>query len=489
MKHISKNSIPEELYDIPVVIYGAGHMGNLIIGVWLSSVVHINYIIDDNENLQGTKIRNIKVISYNKLCEYCKERELTAVILATIYGKDVFKKTTSISNIVVYEMYDWYFDLLAKENKKVSYLNDFGLLEKIGTIKRYIKRPIKGLKKRWAYGRLIWELKTAQDIKQTNTITLLNTQIGSDNLGDDIVMYYTRRALEPLLKGYKVYEVATHLPPSDSDIEHMNSSKAVIACGTNFLKSNLGPSGSSNWVFDVKMIHMKNFILFAAGSGNFGEYSSYSCVIWNTLLHNGWLHSVRESDTEDELLHKWKVSNVINTGCVTLFGGKVDEMCKDIPTRKASKVILTVNGSRKDAKLDLFLFSLCEELYDEVYFWPQGDQDLDWISSIYDLAKVKVVERTLDAYNQVLMMDDLDYIGSRLHGGIHAMAHGKRSLIIAIDNRAVAFHKDTNIPIIYGSQVRSSLGERILTDWKTDIHLDYESIEQWFNFTKKKLDE
>ena len=271
-----------------------------------------------------------------------------------------------VNDVSVYEVKDCVDDL-AKNNAIILVaVSDLYRYEIEGVLHFYNLNnyiPISVFYSDWSYdteyGRLLRELNKSVNIKQTNEITLLNTQIGSDNLGDDIIMYYTRRALEPLLEGKEVYEVATHLTPSDLDIEHMLSSKAVIACGTNFLKPRLE---SATWVFDIRMIHMKNFILFAAGSGNFGEYSPYTSVIWNTLLHNGWTHSVRESDTRNELLYKWNVANVINTGCVTLFGGEVDKICSDIPKRKANKVILTVNGGKKDAELDLILFTLCEKI-------------------------------------------------------------------------------------------------------------------------------
>ena len=72
----------------------------------LDKGVEIKYIIDDNEGLQGDYIENIEVISYQQFIELSKNYKKIAVILTTIYGKNVLKKLNLLTNVSIYELYD-----------------------------------------------------------------------------------------------------------------------------------------------------------------------------------------------------------------------------------------------------------------------------------------------------------------------------------------------------------------------------------------------
>ena len=66
---------------------------------------------------------------------------------------------------------------------------------------------------------------------------------------------------------------------------------------------------------------------------------------------------------------------------------------------------------------------------------------------------------TLSAFDEALSQNDVDYVGTRLHGGIRALQHGRRTLIVSIDNRAREKQRDFNIPAIE----RDDIGQ--LEDW------------------------
>jgi polysaccharide pyruvyl transferase WcaK-like protein len=72
----------------------------------------------------------------------------------------------------------------------------------------------------------------------------------------------------------------------------------------------------------------------------------------------------------------------------------------------------------------------------------------------------------------------VDYIGTRLHGGIFALNHGRRGLILEVDNRAKEMGKDFGLPTV----VRTDL-ERIRA-WidrshPFQIRLDQAAIGRW----------
>ena len=61
---------------------------------------------------------------------------------------------------------------------------------------------------------------------------------------------------------------------------------------------------------------------------------------------------------------------------------------------------------------------------------------------------VIIIPRDLEAYERRLIQGNVDYVGTRLHAGIFALNHKVRSIIVAVDNRAIEIAKDTNLPIV-----------------------------------------
>lgn len=142
LKHIEKDHLPSELYDIPVVIYGGGYMARIVINLLLSKGINIRYIIDDNEAVQGTEMENIKIISYHDFCSLAGEYEKIAIILTTIYGKAVLKRLHYMSNIQVYELYGWYSELIGKNNEISDMVQDTNRIQEM-------KKQIGILRDKW----------------------------------------------------------------------------------------------------------------------------------------------------------------------------------------------------------------------------------------------------------------------------------------------------------------------------------------------------
>ncbi|MDE6851600.1 MAG: FkbM family methyltransferase [Lachnospiraceae bacterium] len=143
MKHIDKDNIPTELYEMPVVMYGAGSAGRTIIPLLIEKGIVIKYIIDDAENIQGTYIEDVEVISYHAFAKCSKAFEDVAVIVTTIYGKTVSKKLESFQNIHIYELYDWLCELTGDKKWIMGMIAETENLQKM-------KRQIEALKDKWA---------------------------------------------------------------------------------------------------------------------------------------------------------------------------------------------------------------------------------------------------------------------------------------------------------------------------------------------------
>ena len=80
-----------------------------------------------------------------------------------------------------------------------------------------------------------------------------------------------------------------------------------------------------------------------------------------------------------------------------------------------------------------------------VAFWPQGRDDFDYERDLgFDGV---ILERSLTALDAFLgSCKSIDYVGTRLHGGIRCLKAGARCLILTIDNRARSISHDTGLP-------------------------------------------
>ena len=176
------------------------------------------------------------------------------------------------------------------------------------------------------------------------------------------------------------------------------------------------------------------------------------------------------------------INNVLNTNCLTMWG--LDEKCKLIPHNKSQQAIITITANENKTRIaaDQYMINCVLRNYSQVYFWPQGDGDVEYMEKICKSdvkEKVTFIGKSLEEYTNILNLTELDYIGTRLHGGIYAMQNNKRSIVIAIDNRAREIHRDTGIPIIEYTDIYEKLEGMIQSEWITDITLNTKEIEQW----------
>lgn len=315
----------------------------------------------------------------------------------------------------------------------------------------------------------------------SDEIVILNTAIGSDNLGDEIIAYYYTNAIKDIVDPKKLYNVATHIKPSDEDVRHLLDAKYAIITGTNILSPQM--ELYSGWKFDNRLIQMRNVLLVGTGWWGYKKPSIYSKYVYRTILSKEILHSVRDEQTL-QMLKSIGINNVVNTNCLTMLG--LDKKCKEIPNKKGNEVLFTVTGIIGDQNKDKDMIRIIRKNYTNIYFWPQGDIDLEYLRKIDDLEGIEIVPRSLDAYSEFLQKhDELDYIGTRLHGGIHAMQNGKRAIIVAVDNRAIEMSRDTGLPVIRDTEICDKLDDLINGEWKTEIHLNESAIGKWYkSFTK-----
>lgn len=283
--------------------------------------------------------------------------------------------------------------------------------------------------------------------RHDNQVLFFDPGCATLNVGDEIISDSARRHLDPLVKGKFVVRLSTHQKTSFRYRRYLRASEMGFVLGSNLLKSSM-LLGFRQW--DVSLldtIQINNLVLVGCGWQNYGKkVDSYSRVLYHRLLSDSFQHSVRDEYTKRKL-ESIGVSNVINTGCVTLWQ-LTPEFCSRIPSHSASEVVTTLTDYRRDPDKDRSMVEQLIATHEKVYIWLQGNGDLDYISNLSIEGDYTLIPPTLDDYDALLEKEDIEYVGTRLHGGIRALQHGRRTLIVSIDNRAREMARDYGLPIL-----------------------------------------
>ena len=253
-------------------------------------------------------------------------------------------------------------------------------------------------------------------------IVLYNPSISSTNIGDEIIFESAYKALRKKLDGAYVANISTHLPVSQTFAKIYKNADFKYVCGTNLLRNNLF-GRFRQW--DINIFNAKKLgpcVLLGVGWHNDGKWlNPYTKHLYKTILDKNALHSVRDEYTKTRL-EKLGFKNVINTGCPTMWD-LTPEFCSKIPTKKAPKVVFTLTDYKKNAEQDRKIIDILSREYEEVSLWLQGYNDFEYAKSIGVLDKVNIIDPSLAAYDKFLTENDVDYIGTRLHGGVRALQH------------------------------------------------------------------
>lgn len=339
--------------------------------------------------------------------------------------------------------------------KRLLYKTIFGILERINTI----------------LNKIIFSIQ-----KSDNKIVVFNTAISTDNMGDYIIMHYCNKVLNEVMNNADFIDISTHIVPSKEQGKKVKRSKYKFVCGTNLLTSHIEEWW--NWRLPEGYkgkVDYRNVILFGVGWGTYQDKcSDYSKLIYTLLLNPCVLHSVRDQYTEKKF-KEIGINNVINTGCPTMWN-LTPQFCSTIPKKKARNVITTITDYRRDKVQDTLMFEILQRCYQNIYIWIQGKKDEEYIESLHLPKKVILIPRNLEAYERILKHGDIDYVGTRLHAGIYALNYRIRSIIIAVDNRAIEIAKDTNLPIVLRKDIQKNLEDFIKSSFPTNVRINLENI-------------
>ena len=306
------------------------------------------------------------------------------------------------------------------------------------------------------------------------TITLIDTSISTDNLGDEIIMDAVNEVIDELFPSAYVYRVPSHDRLSDRAHKFIAQSEQTFIGGTNLLSSRI--NGSSLWRLrwrDTR--YLCNAICIGVGWNDYmAGPSAGTRVLLRRVLSADHEHSVRDSYTARHLSTTGRRSRM--TSCVTMWKLTPDH-CRRIPRTRARDAVLTLSAWRADPQADRNLIGLLRSRYRRVSFFPQMQGDLAYLHGL-GFDDMPVIQPTTEAYTRFVAGEDVDVVGTRLHGGMRALQVFRRALIIGIDNRSVEIAKDTNLPVVPRGDL-DAVSHWIEAGDATDITLPQAAISAW----------
>lgn len=308
-----------------------------------------------------------------------------------------------------------------------------------------------------------------------NQVVMYDPEPSSLNRGDQVISRSAQSFLNPLFPDKFIVNMSTHQPIPFRIRRHLRGSDYSFVLGSNLLKGGM-LLGFRQWNISlVDTLQIKDLILVGCGWSQYQSATdSYSKQLYRRILTDQYVHSVRDSYTKARLMDMG-FSNVMNTGCPSLWRF-TPEFCSAIPQRKARSVVTTVTDYDRDQTSDQIMLETLGREYDRVFVWPQGSDDYSYIHDLKMPGNAQVLPATMQAYDELLQMENVDYVGTRLHGGIAALQNKKRSLIVAIDNRAREMGRDFGLPLLERDRI-GDLSSLINSPIPCEIRIDQTAIE------------
>jgi polysaccharide pyruvyl transferase WcaK-like protein len=287
-------------------------------------------------------------------------------------------------------------------------------------------------------------------------IHILDTSVATDNVGDEIIADASRRIVARLFPDALLSTSASHdgLGPFGRSL--VAEADVALLIGTNALTALDQRRFRFIWTIareDIAVLRNK-VVLFGVGANrDFDQINWRQKRLLDAVLSKDHTHSVR--DEQGRRLVEMIGRKVVNTSCPTLWA--YAQTPPQVPETKADRVIFTLTKHKPDPA-DAALVRILRDRYATVAFWPQQLRDLGYLREITpSLEGIEIVAPNLAAYDRFLAAAPVDVIGTRLHGTIRGLLHGRRCLAITIDNRARDIGAETGLPVLDRARVPEDL--------------------------------
>ena len=315
-------------------------------------------------------------------------------------------------------------------------------------------------------------------------IVLFDTSYGSLNLGDFIIEEAVTREMSYLLKDVFCVRYPTHTPISFNiqsllpvlSTRTCRSADYKFICGTNIVKNTLLRFARDWSINQVNACLYKGAVLLGCGRElNKKHVDVYTKTLYRKVFSKEFVHSVRDQRTAglmDELGFKVEV-----TGCPTTWSLSNELVDRIYAKSRPDKALVTITDYAKNPAQDAALVKMLLKQYSSVMFWPQGSRDYDYMKSLGLLDKLELVPANFSAYEQV-MSQDFDYVGTRLNGGVFALRHGHRTVILSADNSASDMAAFNGLPVVPRSAL-SDIEQVLDGSVKPELYIPRNAIDEW----------
>jgi polysaccharide pyruvyl transferase WcaK-like protein len=313
---------------------------------------------------------------------------------------------------------------------------------------------------------------------KSKAISILDTDITSSNLGNEIIMesvYYVLNDLFPNDFMIKL-QCTDYIGPMSK--KYIGLSDFSFIGGSNLLTSQMNKYKQIGFAIKDSLA-INDMILMGVGWWQYQDPPNLvSKFFLKNLLSSKVIHSVRDEYTKKRL-NGIGVTNVLNTSCPSTWS-LTEEHCQKITIHKSQNVVFTITDYNHDLESDQNFINLLQDNYDTVYFWPQGLNDIRYLEALDVQYKdrIEIIPPKLQAFDQLLLNNNIDYIGTRLHGGIRAIQRNRRALVLAIDNRAHEISSDIGLNVSDRDSI-SDLQSFIHNKYQTLITIPKENIAIW----------
>ena len=324
-------------------------------------------------------------------------------------------------------------------------------------------------------------------------IILLDPSVGTTNAGDGILMRCARQELESLFPTDSFFiTLPTHvnafhwydrIRPVPVLIDEIRKADHIFVCGTNLLTGSL-LHRSSQWSLNRQTADLlRGSVLMGVGGEVCGASARgfavrYTKKIYRTVLSDRYVHSVRTASTKQSI-DALGGMQALNTGCFSQWM-LTPEFCAQIHTDKADTVVFTLTDYAQDPRRDRKLIEILRRNYRNVVFYPQGLYDTAYLLRICDAQGIHILPSTVEAYASFLRQNPvLDYVGTRFHGGIFAMRHKARCILLSVDSRMNDMKQSVSGNILARDAVEEQLEDKLRQPVRTAVDLDFDAIRQW----------
>lgn len=305
-------------------------------------------------------------------------------------------------------------------------------------------------------------------------ISVLDTSISDDNHGNEIIMEAVNSVINEVFSHCFITKLPFIDELSDYGKNLLKRSEIVILGGTNSLNSHMQTEPSFGVNYRNADIYENKIVLAGVGWYSYqDEPDEYTKNLLLKVLSKKYYHSVRDEYTANKL-RLIGINNVITTGCLTTWNFNKCHI-NHFSSKKGEDAVVMLTPF--DRKRDEQIMGFVKRNYNKIYYWSQGPMDSVYIKSLCsDAINIGTSLKQLDDFLDV--HENVDYFGTRLHGGIRCIQHNRRAYIFAIDNRAEEMGKDLNLPIVHLNELKE-MDAMIDGDYRFEVRIPDKKIEQW----------